>query len=91
MALVGDALDLPLIGAEGEAEHVGSDLPADTLGVELSGELQEDLIGDVSQRRARSARRCQLGDEDGGLPHHGVDEKLDVQGVADTRRGDERG
>src|SRR5690606_36703464 len=49
--------------------HVGAHLAADALRVELVGELDEHLIGDVGERGAYAAGGSELRDEYGHLPH----------------------
>jgi hypothetical protein len=70
----GEPLDLLLIGAKRQPEHVRDDLPAQTLALELGHQVQEHLIRDVRKRRPEPPRRRELSDQDRGLPHDRVDE-----------------
>ena len=49
-----------------------------TLILELTGELKEDLIGNLCDRGANTRGSGELGHEHGRLPHDAVDQESEV-------------
>src|SRR5262249_14692029 len=72
------SLDLLLVRAESQTEHVGNDLFADVLALELIDEPDEDLVGHMRQRGADAVGGRELRDEDHRLSNDGVDQDLRV-------------
>ena len=70
-----EALDLELVGAKGEAKHIGGDLPGDALSFDGAGEFQKDLVGDMREGRANAGGGGEFCDQDRGLLNDGVDDK----------------
>jgi len=80
-----EPLDLLLIAAERQPEHVRGDPLCDALRVELAREIEEDLVRDLRERRSDAGGRRQLSDEDRRLLHDAVDEEPDVHGAVNRR------
>src|SRR5262249_29251511 len=85
-----EPLDLSLVGAERQPEHVGAYLATDALLIELPNELQKHLIGHMGQWRAGSPGRRQLRNENRRLANDGIDENLDVHEASLPNQGNER-
>ncbi len=82
------ALHLLLIRAQGQTEHVGDDLLADALALELTHEADEHLVGDVRKRRANAIDGRQLRDQNHRLAHDCVDQYLCVHAKLFSGSGD---
>jgi len=68
------ALNLALVAAQRHAEHVGCDRAAHALSLDLPRQLEEDLIGDVRERRAQPRAGRELRDQNRGLTDDAVDQ-----------------
>jgi hypothetical protein len=66
-------LHAPLVRTKRHPEHVRAHFARDALAFELLCELQEYLLGDVSERCPKATRRCELRNQHDGLSHDGVD------------------
>jgi len=56
------ALQLQLIRPQRQTEHVGYDLLAETLALELLDDSHENLVRDTGERGAHASRRRKAGD-----------------------------
>lgn len=70
-----EALDLELVGAKGQAEHIGGHFAGNALVLDGAGKVEENLIGHMGERGADAGGRGELGDENRRLVDDGIDDK----------------
>jgi hypothetical protein len=71
-------LDPFQIRAQCHTEHVGARPATHSLGEELVGEAQKNLVCHVCERRPIATGRCELREQNSRLPNDRVDEELKV-------------
>ena len=73
---LGEALDLSLVRAKPESEHVCAHLATYTLALELTDQVEKYLVRDVRERRSGATGSSKLCDQNRRLTHDGLDQKI---------------